>query len=246
LPEALGDWVDTNGAELFTGNVLIVMAWANRRVPTIRLLRNWTIVYAGNLVGALGTAALVILGGWYRIGNGSVGAAALSTASSKVAHTPVEAFFLGILCNILVCLAVWMTYSARSTTDRILATAVNARWRHAGSLIQEPGSAGLEWSGPGWADSYCAVRDLLLAAFADTHSYSLQQTLFAMGQRVLDDRPEIAEIRLSLPNKHHFEVDMSPFGLENAGEVFYAADRPYGLIEGTITRDEAPPPGKAW
>jgi len=132
------------------------------------------------------------------------------------------------------------------TTDRILATAVNARWRHAGSLIQEPGSAGLEWSGPGWADSYCAVRDLLLAAFADTHSYSLQQTLFAMGQRVLDDRPEIAEIRLSLPNKHHFEVDMSPFGLENAGEVFYAADRPYGLIEGTITRDEAPPPGKAW
>ena len=113
--------VVVGGAELFTGNVLIVMAWANRRVSTIRLLRNWTIVYAGNLVGALGTAALVILGGWYRIGNGSVGAAALSTASSKVAHTPVEAFFLGILCNILVCLAVWMTYSARSTTDRILA-----------------------------------------------------------------------------------------------------------------------------
>jgi urate oxidase len=132
------------------------------------------------------------------------------------------------------------------TTDRILATAVNARWRHAGSAIQEPGSTGLAWSGPGWADSYRAARDLLLAAFADTHSYSLQQTLFAMGQRVLDGRPEIAEIRLSLPNKHHFEVDMSPFGLENAGEVFYAADRPYGLIEGTITRDEAPPPGKAW
>jgi formate/nitrite transporter len=113
--------VVVGGAELFTGNVLIVMAWANRRVSTVRLLRNWTIVYAGNLVGALGTAALVILGGWYRIGNGSVGAAALATASSKVAHTPVEAFFLGILCNILVCLAVWMTYSARSTTDRILA-----------------------------------------------------------------------------------------------------------------------------
>jgi urate oxidase len=76
--------------------------------------------------------------------------------------------------------------------------------------------------------------------------YSLQQTLFAMGRRVLEGRPEIAEIRLSLPNKHHFEVDMSPFGLENAGEVFYAADRPYGLIEGTIARDEAPPPEKAW
>ena len=122
------------------------------------------------------------------------------------------------------------------TTDRILATAVSARWRHASA----------EASAPRWADSYRAARDLLLEAFADTHSYSLQQTLFAMGQRVLDGRPEIAEIRLALPNKHHFEVDMSPFGLENGGEVFYAADRPYGLIEGTVTRDDAPPPGKAW
>jgi formate transporter len=113
--------VVVGGAELFTGNVLIVMAWASRRVSTARLLRNWLIVYVGNLVGALATAALVVLGGWYRIGNGSVGAAALTTASSKVAHTPAEAFFLGILCNILVCLAVWLTYSARSTTDRILA-----------------------------------------------------------------------------------------------------------------------------
>jgi len=113
--------VVVGGAELFTGNVLIVMAWASGRVSTVRLLRNWVIVYAGNLVGALGTAALVVLGGWYRIGNGSVGSASLATAASKVAHTPLEAFFLGILCNILVCLAVWMTYSARSTTDRILA-----------------------------------------------------------------------------------------------------------------------------
>jgi urate oxidase len=122
------------------------------------------------------------------------------------------------------------------TTDRILATAVSARWRHASATD----------SAPCWADSYRAARDLMLGAFADTHSYSLQQTLFAMGQRVLDGRPEIAEIRLSLPNKHHFEVDMSPFGLENGGQVFYAADRPYGLIEGTVTRDDAPPAGKAW
>lgn len=113
--------VVVGGAELFTGNVLIVMAWASRRVSTTRLLRNWTIVYAGNLVGALGTAALVLLSGWYKSGGGSVGATALATAAGKVAHTPVEAFFLGILCNILVCLAVWLTYSARSTTDRILA-----------------------------------------------------------------------------------------------------------------------------
>ena len=122
------------------------------------------------------------------------------------------------------------------TTDRILATAVSARWRHASPAA----------SANCWGDSYRAARDLILEAFADTHSYSLQQTLFAMGKRVLDGRPEIAEIRLSLPNKHHFEVDMTPFGLENDGEVFYAADRPYGLIEGTIARDDAPPPGRAW
>ena len=109
------------GAELFTGNVLIVMGWANRRVSTGGMLRNWGIVYAGNLVGALGTAALVVLAGWYKIGGGSVGASALATAATKVAHSFPEAFFLGILCNILVCLAVWLTYSARSTTDRILA-----------------------------------------------------------------------------------------------------------------------------
>jgi urate oxidase len=138
------------------------------------------------------------------------------------------------------------------TSDRILATAVNARWRHAIPVTEEPGSEGPQGSevalesAPDWTDSYCAARDLLLAAFAETHSYSLQQTLFAMGRRVLEGRPEIAEIRLSLPNKHHFEVDMSPFGLDNAGEVFYAADRPYGLIEGTVARDEAPPPEKAW
>jgi urate oxidase len=67
-----------------------------------------------------------------------------------------------------------------------------------------------------------------------------------MGARVLEGRPEIAEVRLSLPNKHHLEVDMSPFGLENDGEVVCAADRPYGLIEGTVTGDDTPPPGRAW
>lgn len=122
------------------------------------------------------------------------------------------------------------------TSDRILATAVEARWRHASPA---PASGG-------WAESYSTARDLLIRAFAETYSRSLQQTLFAMGERVLRHRPEIAEIRLSLPNKHHFEVDMSPFGLDNAGEVFYAADRPYGLIEGTVSRDDAPAPGKAW
>jgi urate oxidase len=119
------------------------------------------------------------------------------------------------------------------TMDRILATAVTARWRHGGIDTD-------------WAQSYVETRGLLLAAFADTYSRSLQQTLYAMGQRALAGRAEIAEVRLSLPNKHHFLVDLTPFGLPNDGEVFYAADRPYGLIEGTVLRDGAPPAGLAW
>lgn len=119
------------------------------------------------------------------------------------------------------------------TQDRILATAVTARWRHAGTKGD-------------WHESYLDIRRQLLAAFADTYSKSLQQTLYAMGRRVLAHRPDIAEIRLSLPNKHHFLVDLTPFGLPNDGEVFLAADRPYGLIEGTVQRDDAPPAGLAW
>jgi len=118
------------------------------------------------------------------------------------------------------------------TTDRILATAVDARWRY---TEQVP-----------WDDAYRQARDALLTAFADTHSYSLQQTLYAMGKRVLETLPSVAEIRLSLPNKHHFDVDLARFGLENDRTVFYAADRPYGLIEGTVTRDDAEPAGEAW
>jgi formate/nitrite transporter len=109
------------GAELFTGNNLIVMAWASRRVSTARLLRNWGLVYAGNLVGALGTAVLVLGSGQYDFGNGSVGATALSIGATKTSLDPVEAVALGILCNTLVCLAVWMAYSARSVTDKVLA-----------------------------------------------------------------------------------------------------------------------------
>ena len=109
------------GAELFTGNVLLVIAWASHRVRTGSVLRNWGIVYVGNLVGALGTVVLVMAGGWYMNGQGSVGAAALATAQGKVGHTFLEALALGILCNGLVCLAVWLTYSARTVTDKVLA-----------------------------------------------------------------------------------------------------------------------------
>ncbi|GIF74317.1 factor-independent urate hydroxylase [Asanoa siamensis] len=120
-------------------------------------------------------------------------------------------------------------------TDRILATEVQARWRWA--------AVG---SGPSWSTSWQGVRDELVAAFVETYSYSLQQTLYAMGSRALEKHPEIAEVRLTLPNKHHFLVDLAPFGLGNDNEVYVATDRPYGLIEGTVLRDDVPPAPEAW
>ncbi len=119
------------------------------------------------------------------------------------------------------------------TTDRVLATAVTARWRFAHLDVD-------------WAASFPSVRATLLQAFANTHSLALQQTLYAMGEAVLTTHPDIAEVRLSLPNKHHFTVDLEPFGLDNPNEVFFAADRPYGLIEGSVLRDDAPEEGLAW
>jgi formate transporter len=113
--------VVVGGAELFTGNNLIVMAWASRKVSTGLLLRNWAIVYSGNFVGAAATAALVFLSGQYQFGHGSIGLAALSTAEAKLSLGFFQAICLGMLCNVLVCLAVWLSYSARTTADRILA-----------------------------------------------------------------------------------------------------------------------------
>jgi urate oxidase len=114
------------------------------------------------------------------------------------------------------------------TTDRVLATAVSARWRHAGDA------------------SFAAARAALLETFAAHRSLSLQQTLYAMGSALLEACPTVHEVRLSMPNKHHFVVDLSPFGLENPNEVFHADDRPYGLIEGAVVRDGAPDPGPVW
>ena len=121
----------------------------------------------------------------------------------------------------------------QETKDRILATAVTARWRYRDAEHD-------------WGRSFTDTRRLLLETFARQHSLSLQQTLYAMAERVLTSRPEIVEIRMSMPNKHHFVVDLSPFGLDNENEVFYAADRPYGLIEGAVMRENAPEAGLAW
>ena len=113
--------VVVGGAELFTGNNLIVMAWASRKLSHAALLRNWTLVYVGNFIGAIGTVLLVFLSGQYMFDGGGIGAAALATARHKVGLGFLQAVVLGILANGLVCLAVWLSFSARTTTDRILA-----------------------------------------------------------------------------------------------------------------------------
>ncbi|MCB8967838.1 MAG: formate/nitrite family transporter [Chloroflexota bacterium] len=113
--------VIVGGAELFTGNNLIVMAWASGKVSTRNLLRNWVIVYVGNFVGSVGTAVLLLLSKQYTFGGGAVGTTALSIANGKVNLGFLQAIALGILCNALVCLAVWLTFSARSTIDKIAA-----------------------------------------------------------------------------------------------------------------------------
>ena len=119
------------------------------------------------------------------------------------------------------------------TDDRILATSITAWWRYAGTNID-------------FDARHAAVTDLMLATFATLPSLALQQTMFAMGTAVLTEFADIAEVRLSCPNKHHFTVDLTPFGLDNPNEGFFAADRPYGLIEAVIRRDGQPEAPLAW
>ncbi|MGY1704346.1 factor-independent urate hydroxylase [Geodermatophilus sp. SYSU D00697] len=119
------------------------------------------------------------------------------------------------------------------TRERILATAVTARWRYT--------SADLDFD-----EVFAGVRTTLLETFAATHSLALQQTLYAMGEAVLERYPDVAEVRMSMPNRHHFLQDLSVFGLDNPGVVYHADDRPYGLIEGTVLRDDLPPAEAAW
>ncbi|NUP74510.1 MAG: urate oxidase [Sinomonas sp.] len=124
------------------------------------------------------------------------------------------------------------------TTDRILATDVSARWRYNSEAIA---TGAVDFN-----KAFENVKALLLEGFAEEYSYALQQTLFQMAQKVLDAHPEIDEIRFSAPNKHHFVVDLAPFGLDNPNEVFYAADRPYGLIEANFQRETISDAGSAW
>lgn len=113
--------VVVGGAELFTGNNLMAMAWAAGRVTGVQVLRNWGVVYLGNLAGALGTVVLVLLAGIPQMSDGAVGETMIRIARAKVTLDPVSALARGVLCNVLVCLAVWLCMAARSVTDKILA-----------------------------------------------------------------------------------------------------------------------------
>jgi urate oxidase len=123
------------------------------------------------------------------------------------------------------------------TKDRVLATSVNAAWRFRPDAV----AAGVDW-----AAAFSAAKSTILATFSGTYTYSLQQMLYAIGAALLDALPSVCEVRLALPNKHHYLVDLAPFGLSNEREVYLAADRPYGLIEGTVLADDAEEDGLAW
>jgi urate oxidase len=114
------------------------------------------------------------------------------------------------------------------THDRIMSTSLVANWRYGAAAVEQ----GVDWD-TSWTD----IRQIMLERFATVHSLALQQTLWEMGKAVLEAHAGVAEINLVAPNKHHFVVDLAPFGLENHNEVFHAADRPYGLIEATVRRD---------
>jgi urate oxidase len=122
----------------------------------------------------------------------------------------------------------------QETEDRIMATALTARWRYEHTQVED------------WNTTYEDIKRIMLEVFAGTYSKALQQTLHSMGTAVLEAHEEVAEIKFSAPNKHHFVVDLSPFGVENNNEVFIAADRPYGLIEASVVREDGSDPGDAW
>lgn len=119
------------------------------------------------------------------------------------------------------------------THDRVMATSLVAKWRFADTDMD-------------WDALYPRIKSIIVREFATLQSLALQQTLWHMGTAVLREVPEVVEMRLRAPNRHHFVVDLAPFGLDNPGEVFIAADRPYGLIEAQVIDDAAPPAHDAW
>jgi len=180
-------------------------------------------VRAGNEVR---TTVVTVDGADAHVVSGLTGLVVLKTTESGFAGFPRDLFT-----------------TLAETDDRILATAVTARWRYTATTI---GDAAQEAAASDYAAAFAGIRSALLETFAVGYSSALQQTLFAMGHAVLEAHPQVAEIRLSMPNKHHFLSDLAPYGLDNPGGVYHAADRPYGLIEGSVVRDDVPAAEVAW
>src|SRR3954471_2096055 len=210
----------------------------------LRLARH----FAGSYDWITGARVAVESYGWDRIPVGGAGHDQAFTRTGGEVRTAVVAVdggdvhVLGGLTDLVVLKTTgsefWGFPRDRYTTlaetrERILATAVTARWRYTGSELD-------------FADCFTGIRGTLLETFAATHSLALQQTLYAMGEAVLERFGEVAEVRLSMPNKHHFLQDLSAFGLDTPDVVYHADDRPYGLIEGTVERDDVPPAEVAW
>ncbi|MGJ9373486.1 factor-independent urate hydroxylase [Nesterenkonia sp. CF4.4] len=127
------------------------------------------------------------------------------------------------------------------TRDRVMATDITARWLFTGDAGPAKDTPAVDFDA-----IYTTVKQVVLEQFALVHSLSLQQTLYAAGETVLGAVPEIEDIRFVMPNNHHYVVDLSPFGLENPNEVFQAGDRPYGLMNASVTRRDAPARPHAW
>ncbi len=178
--------VVVGGAELFTGNTLMVMAWAAGKVHLQEMLRAWLIVYAGNFIGAAGTALLVFLAGQYLSGDGAVARVAMKLALDKVSLPFAQAFFLGILCNVLVCLALWLALGARTTSDKILAVLfpvsafVAAGFEHsvANMYLIPLGLLAKAWAPPGlWAQSGVNLADYAVLSWPRFFSSLVPVTL---------------------------------------------------------------------
>jgi urate oxidase len=205
----------------------------------LRLARH----FAGAYPWISGARVAIDQYGWARIGGSghAFARAGGETRTTVVTVQDGQEFVLSGLTGLVVLKTTGSGFSGfprdryttlAETDDRILATAVTARWRHGGPAD--------------WGTSFAAVRTALVETFAALPSDALQQSLYEMGKAALETDPELAEIRLSMPNKHHFLQDLSPFGLDNPKVVYHADDRPYGLIEGTVERDDAPAAGPAW
>ncbi len=186
--------------------------------PWLRLPGPHAFVREGQLVR---TATVTCAGGRAQVVSGLRDLVVLKTTDSEFSGFHVDRYT-----------------TLQPTTDRVMATSVTAQWWHTDDDVER--------GDVDWGTAFEAARTALTDAFAASYSLSLQQTLFEMGSALLDAVPSVGEVRVSLPNKHHFVVDLAPFGLDNPGEVLFAADRPYGLIEGTVRRQSAPDPGPAF